>query len=224
MGVDERVPVSRVKPEEPCDDEHASVSLECCSDRSDRRERSVREVRRRSWYGLIGRALPTLTNIAAASAARYWRTPRPLKPPIRAGAWRHHELARTARATVRSRCANLGTVRWIVVSVAVSLVLTALLSIGLRAFPDAGRRVARGLAELTSRDYDGGHERDRRLRVFVPWKGDDRRLRDPDHRRQSRAPSHLSRPRPARVGDHHRRTAGVIRRIGVKGRSVRRWR
>jgi hypothetical protein len=39
-----------------------------------------------------------------------------------------------------------------------------------RAFPDAGRRVARGLAELTSPDYDGGHERDRRLRVFVPWK------------------------------------------------------
>jgi hypothetical protein len=26
MGVDERVPVSRVKPEEPCGDEHASVS------------------------------------------------------------------------------------------------------------------------------------------------------------------------------------------------------
>jgi hypothetical protein len=26
MGVDEGVPVSGVKPEEPCDDEHASVS------------------------------------------------------------------------------------------------------------------------------------------------------------------------------------------------------
>ena len=63
-----------------------------------------------------------------------------------------------------------GTVRWIVVSVAMSVVLTALLNIGLRAFPDAGRRVARGLAELTSPDYDGGHERDRRLRIFVPWK------------------------------------------------------
>jgi hypothetical protein len=61
-------------------------------------------------------------------------------------------------------------VRWIVVSVAMSVVLTALLNIGLRAFPDAGRRAARGLAELTSPDYDGGHERDRRLRVFVPWK------------------------------------------------------
>jgi hypothetical protein len=61
-------------------------------------------------------------------------------------------------------------VRWIVVSVAMSVVLTALLNIGLRAFPDAGRRVARGLAELTSPDHDGGHERDRRLRVFVPWK------------------------------------------------------
>ena len=51
-----------------------------------------------------------------------------------------------------------------------SVVLTALLKIGLRAFPDAGRRVARGLAELTSPDYDGGHERDRRFRVFVAWK------------------------------------------------------
>jgi hypothetical protein len=26
MGIAERVPVSRVKPEEPCDDDHASVS------------------------------------------------------------------------------------------------------------------------------------------------------------------------------------------------------
>jgi hypothetical protein len=26
MGVDERVPVSRVKPEEPCDDGHATVT------------------------------------------------------------------------------------------------------------------------------------------------------------------------------------------------------
>lgn len=63
-----------------------------------------------------------------------------------------------------------GTVlRWIVVSVALSVVLTALLNIGLRAFPDAGRRVTRGVAELTSPDYHGRHERDRRLRVFVPW-------------------------------------------------------
>jgi hypothetical protein len=44
------------------------------------------------------------------------------------------------------------------------------LNIGLRAFPDAGRRVARGLAELTSPDYDDERERDRRLRVFVSWK------------------------------------------------------
>lgn len=59
--------------------------------------------------------------------------------------------------------------RWIVVSVAMSVVLTALLNIGVRAFPDVGRRVARGLADHTSPDYDGAHE-DRRLRVFVPWK------------------------------------------------------
>ena len=63
-----------------------------------------------------------------------------------------------------------GTVRWLVVSVAMSVVLTALLNIGLRAFPDAGRRVARGLAELTSPNNAGGHDRDHRLRVVVPWK------------------------------------------------------
>jgi hypothetical protein len=57
-------------------------------------------------------------------------------------------------------------VLWIVVSVAMSVVLTALLNIGLSAFPDTGRRVAPGLAELTSPDYDGGHDRDRQLRVF----------------------------------------------------------
>jgi hypothetical protein len=60
-------------------------------------------------------------------------------------------------------------VRWIVVSVAMSVVLCA---------PEfRAPRVPRrwpprrsSLAELTSPDYDGGHERDRRLRVFVPWK------------------------------------------------------
>ena len=63
-----------------------------------------------------------------------------------------------------------GTVRWIVVSVVMLVVLTALLNIGLRVFPDGSRRAVRALAELTSPDYDGGHERDRWSRVFVPWK------------------------------------------------------
>lgn len=60
--------------------------------------------------------------------------------------------------------------RWLVVSVALSVVLTALLNIGLRAFPDTRRRAARGLAELTSPALDDAHEHDRRLRVIVPWK------------------------------------------------------
>ena len=63
-----------------------------------------------------------------------------------------------------------GTVRWLVVSIALSVVLTALLNIGLHAFPDAGHRVARGIAALTSPTIDEGHEHDRRRRVFVPWK------------------------------------------------------
>lgn len=39
-----------------------------------------------------------------------------------------------------------------------------------RAFPDAGHRLARGLAELTSSNTDDARGNDRRVRVFVPWK------------------------------------------------------
>jgi len=63
-----------------------------------------------------------------------------------------------------------GIVRWLVVSLVLSAVLTVLLNVGLRAFPDAGHRVARGLARLGSPDLDDGRGHDRRVRLFVPWK------------------------------------------------------
>jgi hypothetical protein len=61
-------------------------------------------------------------------------------------------------------------VRWLVISVALSAVLTVLLNVGLRALPDAGHRLARGLAELTSSNTDDARGNDRRVRVLVPWK------------------------------------------------------
>jgi hypothetical protein len=62
-------------------------------------------------------------------------------------------------------------VRWIVVSVAMSVVLTALLNIGLRArSPTLAAASLEVSLNSHPRYYDGGHERDRRLRVFVPWK------------------------------------------------------
>lgn len=60
--------------------------------------------------------------------------------------------------------------RWLVVSLTLSVVLTVLLNVGLRAFPDAGRRAARVLDELTSPRGDGEPDHGRRVRVFVPWK------------------------------------------------------
>ena len=60
--------------------------------------------------------------------------------------------------------------RWLVVSVVLSGVLTMLLNVGLRAFPHAGHRVARSLARLASPDIADARGQDRRVRVFVPWK------------------------------------------------------
>jgi hypothetical protein len=61
-------------------------------------------------------------------------------------------------------------VHWLVVSLILSVVLTVVLNVGLRAFPDAGHRVARGLARLASPDVDDARGQGRRVRLFVPWK------------------------------------------------------
>jgi glycerol uptake facilitator-like aquaporin len=63
-------------------------------------------------------------------------------------------------------------VRWLVVSLALSVVLTVILNVGLRAFPDVGRHIARRLAQLTSpSSSDDADGRDRRVQVYVPWRG-----------------------------------------------------
>lgn len=70
----------------------------------------------------------------------------------------------------RHCCANLPGVRWLVVSVAVSIVLTVVMNVGLRAFPGAGRRIARRLAELTWPDVNDSRRHRRDARLFLPWK------------------------------------------------------
>jgi hypothetical protein len=62
------------------------------------------------------------------------------------------------------------TVRWILVSVGLSVVLTVLLNVALTAFPHAGRRLSQRLDDLTSPTVDDAHRHQRRVRVYVPWK------------------------------------------------------
>jgi hypothetical protein len=63
-----------------------------------------------------------------------------------------------------------GDVRWLIVSLLLSVVLTVVLNTALRIFPDLGRRVARGLADLTSPGDDDPDRAPRQVRVVVPWK------------------------------------------------------
>jgi hypothetical protein len=60
-------------------------------------------------------------------------------------------------------------VNWLLVSVVLSVALTVLLNIGLRAFPGAGDHAARTLDKLAAPSPDDPRD-DRRVRVFVPWK------------------------------------------------------
>ena len=60
--------------------------------------------------------------------------------------------------------------QWLVVSLVLSVVLTLLLNIGLRAFPEASNRLARRLDELASQDADDPDGPDHRVRMIIPWK------------------------------------------------------
>ena len=55
-------------------------------------------------------------------------------------------------------------------SIALSLAFTVLLNVGVRAFPDAGDRLARNLTKLTSAAVGDARRNHRRVRVFAPWK------------------------------------------------------
>ena len=55
-------------------------------------------------------------------------------------------------------------------SLGLSIVLTVLLNVVLRAFPDAGRRAARSLEASMWRPAVDPRRNDRRVRMLVPWK------------------------------------------------------
>ena len=59
---------------------------------------------------------------------------------------------------------------WLLISLGLSVILTVLLNVGLRAFPNAGHRVGRRLDELASPSLDRAPRDGQRVRVFVPWK------------------------------------------------------
>ena len=59
---------------------------------------------------------------------------------------------------------------WLGISVALSVLLTVILNVGLRLFPDAGRRVTRGLAESSLRNAGEPRPSNHRVRVWTPWK------------------------------------------------------
>jgi DUF2905 family protein len=71
---------------------------------------------------------------------------------------------------VRDKPREPGTVRWILISVGLSVVLTVLLNVGLRAFPHAGQRLAQSIAKLTSPPAGDARTNDGRVQVFIPWK------------------------------------------------------
>ncbi len=60
--------------------------------------------------------------------------------------------------------------RWLAVSLVLSVVLTVALNLGIRAFPGAGDRAARRLEQLATHENDGRRDPGRRVQVFVPWK------------------------------------------------------
>jgi hypothetical protein len=77
---------------------------------------------------------------------------------------------RAARSGGASRLREPGAVRWLVISICLSVILTVLLNVGLRAFPDAGHRLVRAITAPkvpTAGDAQTNH---RRVRVFTPWK------------------------------------------------------
>ena len=60
--------------------------------------------------------------------------------------------------------------QWLVVSLALSVVLTVVVNVALRAIPESGRRAARWLAEHTPPGPSDTMAGQPRARLFVPWK------------------------------------------------------
>jgi hypothetical protein len=62
-------------------------------------------------------------------------------------------------------------VRWLVISVGLSVILTVLLNVALRASSGSGTRVGRSYTTFTSPSADDARTIDRSVRLFIPWKG-----------------------------------------------------
>ena len=60
--------------------------------------------------------------------------------------------------------------QWLAVSLAVSVLLTVVVNVALRVFPESGHRAARWLAEHTSSGPSDTRAGEPRVRLFVPWK------------------------------------------------------
>jgi hypothetical protein len=58
-------------------------------------------------------------------------------------------------------------VSWLGISILLSIILTIALNIGLRMFPNAGRRMGERIEEMATREPDPDQPR---VRVFFPWK------------------------------------------------------
>jgi hypothetical protein len=59
--------------------------------------------------------------------------------------------------------------QWVAISIGISVVLTVLLNLAVRAFPGTARRLARSLTTFTSGPH-AAPTNDRRVRVDMPWK------------------------------------------------------
>jgi len=59
---------------------------------------------------------------------------------------------------------------WLGISVVLSLLLTIVLNVGLRLFPDAGRRVARAMSQPSLPSAGESRPSNHRVRIWAPWK------------------------------------------------------
>src|SRR4051794_345450 len=95
-----------------------------------------------------------------ASPARIRATP-PEPPPT---------IAAVCTTTGVPRAREPQTVSWLAVSVVASVVLTVLLNVAIRLFPDASERAGRRLTELAQPPMEGDDRYGGRVRVWAPWK------------------------------------------------------
>lgn len=83
--------------------------------------------------------------------------------PTHGNQWRAGRFAPRARARVSH-------MTWLGISIVLSLLLTVVVNVGLRVFPDAGRRIARAMTQPSLPSETEGRRTNHRLRLWTPWK------------------------------------------------------